>query len=368
MRFHVLNLPHTQTTKEYSWCAYTEKVRKFCNMMMSLGHEVFLYASEDNEADCTELTTVVSKAEQNEWFGALNWKVDLFPSDGWDINKPWWRIGNARAIREINKRIEPNDFVCAIMGRCHAQVMDAFPYHRNVEWGIGYEGVYSNYRVFESYAWMHHVYGLRHEVNGNPNDTVIPNFFEIEDFDLGDGSGDYYLFLGRVILRKGPHVAARVCNEIDQKLIIAGQGGIAQPDGSLLGIDNVVINGNYEYIGTVNPKERNELIGNAKAMFVPTVYIEPFGGVAVEAMLCGTPVITTDWGAFTETVVDGVTGFRCNTIQEFKDAALGVDTLDRAAIREYAMKFTTDNLRWKYQKYFDRIQLNNNDAGVSMFI
>ena len=43
MRFHVVSLPHTQTTRAYSHCAYTEKVRKFCDMM-SVNHEVFLYS------------------------------------------------------------------------------------------------------------------------------------------------------------------------------------------------------------------------------------------------------------------------------------------------------------------------------------
>ena len=359
MRFHVVNLPHTQTTKKYSWCAYTEKVRKFCNMMMSLGHEVFLYAGEDNEAECTEFISVVSKEEQHEWFGHLNWELDLFPSDGWEIDKPWWRITNSRSIREISKRIEPMDFVCVIMGRCHAQIVDAFPEHVNVEWGIGYEGVYTINRVFESYAWMHHVYGIMRQSNGSSSDTVIPNFFELEDFALGDGSGDYYLFLGRVVLRKGPHIAAQICNEIDAKLIVAGQGGQVMPDGSLLGLDNVVIDGNYEYIGTVGPAQRNEVLGKAKAIFVPTIYIEPFGGVAVEAMLCGTPVICTDWGAFTETVIDEVTGFRCHTMEEFREAALLAPNLDREKIREYAKKFSTDNVRWQYEKYFNRIMLRS---------
>lgn len=38
-RFHVLTLPHTQVTAEYVACAYTQKIRKFCQMMMGLDHE-----------------------------------------------------------------------------------------------------------------------------------------------------------------------------------------------------------------------------------------------------------------------------------------------------------------------------------------
>ncbi len=46
MRFHVISLPHTQTTKDYVICAFTEKVRRFCMMMKDQGHTVYLYASE----------------------------------------------------------------------------------------------------------------------------------------------------------------------------------------------------------------------------------------------------------------------------------------------------------------------------------
>ena len=61
MRFHVVSLTHTQTTKQFVNCAYTEKVRRFCNMMKSLGHDVYLYAGEQNEAEVTELIHVLQK-------------------------------------------------------------------------------------------------------------------------------------------------------------------------------------------------------------------------------------------------------------------------------------------------------------------
>jgi glycosyltransferase involved in cell wall biosynthesis len=89
---------------------------------------------------------------------------------------------------------------------------------------------------------------------------------------------------------------------------------------------------------------------------VPTLYLEPFGGVAVEAMLCGTPVITTDWGAFTETVKHGVTGYRCHTLAEFCKAAEDVDTLKphmiaNHAISNYSMKAVAP----KYTAYFEKL-------------
>ncbi len=49
---HVVSLPHTCTIEDYSWCAYTQKVRKFCDMMTDQGYQINLYAGPCNEAKC----------------------------------------------------------------------------------------------------------------------------------------------------------------------------------------------------------------------------------------------------------------------------------------------------------------------------
>ncbi len=74
-------------------------------------------------------------------------------------------------------------------------------------------------------------------------------------------------------------------------------------------------------------------------------------------MLSGTPVITTDFGAFVETVRDGIDGFRCHTFGEFEAAAKNVSNLKPSEIRKGAEKFLTSNIRYDYEKYFQRLQL-----------
>jgi hypothetical protein len=64
-----MSLPHTQTTKDYVNCAYTEKVRRFCMMMKGLGHTVYLYAGEENEAPCDELITCITNEQREEALG-----------------------------------------------------------------------------------------------------------------------------------------------------------------------------------------------------------------------------------------------------------------------------------------------------------
>src|ERR1044072_3104135 len=198
MRFHVVSLPHTQTTKAYSHCAYTEKVRKFCDMMMARGHEVFLYAGEENEANCTDHIVCITKNEQRELIGvegpADNLKAEFDP------NAIYWQLMNAKAARAIKENAKPQDFVCLIAGRCQQQIATALPDLMSVEFGIGYGGTFSPYRDFESYAWMHMVYGAQsrdpHTADGNAFDAVIPNYYDPEEFPYSEEKEDYFLYMG----------------------------------------------------------------------------------------------------------------------------------------------------------------------------
>ena len=341
MRFHVVGLPHTNTTEQFTACAYTEKIRKFCIMMKNLGHTVYLYAGEFNEAPCDEHVVCITENERLAAVGNNHYSAASF-----DWTLPHWVNFNSNVISGINQRLEHKDFICLISGYASKPIADAFPNELSVEFGIGYGGSFANYKVFESYAWMHSCYGSKvtdpHALNGKFYDTVIPSYIVEDDFPYQEEPDDYYLYIGRLIERKGYQIAVDVCKHLGKRLVIAGQG--IPPEYG-------------EYVGVVGTEERAKLMGGAIAVFTPTIYVEPFGTVAIEAMACGTPVISTDWGAFTETVIHGVTGFRCHTLQEFVDAAEHVKNLDRNKIQEYAKnRYGLSAVAKMYNEYFTRLQ------------
>lgn len=342
MRLHVVSICTTQTTQEYIHCAYTQKVRKFCNMMMSLGDEVFLYASEQNEAACTELIPCITREQQREFLG-MEKATDNLKQSGSNWSEGI-RLFNKNAINGIRDRLEPGDLICLIGGSGHQSIAEAFPDIKSIEFGIGYRIFFAKYKVFESYAWMHFCYGLRnirHDQQGKIFDTVIPNYFEPSEFPYSKEKDDYYLFIGRLIDSKGYQIAIETCKKMNKRLVIAGQG--QPPDYG-------------EYVGVVGVKERGELMSKAQAVFVPSLYVEPFGGVHVEAMLCGTPVITTDWGAFPENNMQGKTGYRCRSQKDFIDALENVKQLDSEEIHEYALsRYSTEVVKYQYRNYFQSI-------------
>ena len=134
-------------------------------------------------------------------------------------------------------------------------------------------------------------------------------------------------------------------------MIIAGQGALKNPK------EQLDIKGDHiEYLGAVGPERRSELLGGALCSFCPTYYIEPFGGAAVESMMCGNPVLSSDFGAMVETVSQGVSGYRCRTFDDFVWAAKNCHKLDRNKIREYAIaNYSCERIALMYQEYFDKI-------------
>jgi len=330
-------------------------------MMHSLGHEVYHYGVEGSEVqDCTaEHVQIMSKAEQEGFFGKYN--PDALYEVDWSGRASYWKLTNERAAAEIIKRKRQGDFLCLMMGTLNKPLANAVGNDvMAVEYGIGYNGTFAKYRVFESYAHMHKIWGAQggFDPDGKMYDVVIQNYLDPNDYPFQAEKEDYYLYLGRLIKRKGIHIAVETCKRLGVKLKIAGQGCTKVEGNRIHCLDGEVYTGdNLEYVGFATGEKRARLYQNAIATFVATTYIEPFGAVAIESQMAGTPAITTDFGAFSETVEHGKTGFRCHTLNEFVWAAKMAPTLDARYIHERAVaNYSMDAVRWRYQTYFQQLQ------------
>lgn len=360
MTFHVVSLPHTQTTKEFLPCAYTQKVVKFANMMHDAGHKVYVYSGDKNEARCTEHISCITEEEQEQFFGHTDWKKDFFPIE-WTIDKPYWQIMNARAYIEMQKRIKPKDFICLIAGPCQVSISEQLPNNMMVEFGIGYHQTVSTYRVFESYAWMHHRYGAYGIDDGACYDAVIPNYFDPDDFVDVMPKEDYLLFVGRLVSRKGLHVVNELGLATGKRVLFMGQGGEINKKGNLVGKEKgyeVEITCKHDYLGVItNPLRKSEIMAKAQALICPTSYIGPFEGVSVEALMSGTPVICTDWGAFTENIQHGQNGYRCRVLADYIQAVENLHNLHSPQkIKANAIEnFGMHRVREMYEHYFEQL-------------
>jgi glycosyltransferase involved in cell wall biosynthesis len=264
------------------------------------------------------------------------------------------RTFNEKAGAQIRKRASDDDLIVCFYGVDNKLACEMNPNCKPVEPSIGYRanGVFANYRAFTSYAQMHYFYGERGMLM-NPSwfDAVIGNPFTVSEFEYNDKKGDYYLYFGRVCEEKGVHLAIQATAKLGKKLIIAGPG-------SLQAMGYNKLPDHVEYVGVANAEQRKQLMKNAKALFGLTYYVEPFGNMIIEANLSGTPVITTDWGAFPEIVLDGETGYRVRDFKSLLTAIESIDKIDPFNCREWGLNFSDEEIHYKHKNFLDKIIKN----------
>ena len=361
-RFHIPGYVHLPCSEEYVACAFTQKIIKLSKMLLSLGHEVYIYGSEGSNVPCTEfIQTHTLKDIRKEWGDGDNrfeigydWHNSGFRHDFNSKKTDTTLKFYATCIYEISKRAKADDFLLVMQGQYHRPIYENLKMFLTCEPGIGYRGSdKKNFRAFESAYLQNFTYGGENPfetINGNYYDRVIPNYFDPKDFLFNTKKGDYYLYIGRMIVRKGVWTAIKATEAIGAKLILVGQ---ADPE-----IDIKSLPAHCEFQGFADVEKRKTLLANAIATFTPTLYLEAFAGTHIESMLSGTPPITTDFGVFPGTIPDnlnGRVGFRCNTLQDFVDAAKKAKKVERGFIRKYAKRFEMDNVKYEFQKWFDEL-------------
>ena len=348
MRFHIPSIPHTITSKDHSACAFTQNIVNFCAMMSRRGHEIIHYGHRNSKLECTELVTVIEPETYDVLYGNVydirNNQYTVLSDDS-----EMYSLIGGNTINEISKRKKPGDFLLLFGGFWHKRIADAHGDLTVVEPAIGYPASFCNYKVYPSYAFMHR-FVEDSNLQMNYYHVVIPHYFDVDDFDATQPKEDYFLFVGRLNFDKGITLAIDLTARIGARLKVCGQGSL-----SSLGYDKIP--DHVDFIGYVGVEERKKLMAKAKCLIMPTLYMEPFGCVAIEGMLSGTPILTNDWGGPGENNVHGVTGFKCRTFEQFEWAARNIHLIDPKKCREWAeANFSFDKIGHMYEEYFQSLQ------------
>ena len=191
-------------------------------------------------------------------------------------------------------------------------------YINDTEWLLTYESseviVNSNYMKCE----LQRLFGLPFEkINVIPNGINLNNFNGINrDYDFrrkyAMDNEKIILYIGRLVYEKGiQHLISAMPKIIngynDTKLIIGGKGGMydeLKAQAKALGIENKVY-----FTGYLTSKEVQKMYKCADVAVFPSTY-EPFGIVALEAMLAGVPTVVSDIGGLNEIVTHGINGMK----------------------------------------------------------
>ncbi len=154
---------------------------------------------------------------------------------------------------------------------------------------------------------------------------VVHNSIDVSNVPCRSDKEDYVAWLGRLSPDKAAHLAIDVARKAGRRIVLAGK--CTEPDEQAYYDKEIAprLGPDVEYVDELGFDDKYRLLGGAAAFLFPLQWEEPFGMVLVEAMACGTPVLSLRRGAVPEIVVDGVTGFVRDEVEEL------VETLDRLA-------------------------------------
>lgn len=373
MIFHIFGLPYAISNLKFSACPFTQNSLALCDMLMSHNHDVIYYGSETSNPNCTEFVEVLRLDEIKESYGDnfLN-SNELFNTD---IDTYAAQMFNVRCVHELKKRANTDDFVCVMWGIGHQKICNELtdlPIHI-VEPAFGYETCFSRFRVFPSNSWRSFHYGLFHAewekmededkldeskytTIASPYwfpkhwDTVIPHHINTDQFTYEVDKEDFLLHISRVVPNKGIEMSVRVAQHLNKKLVIAGQGNFEKTMG-------FKPPSNVELVGKVDLKEREKLMSKALAVMGWSLYPEPFGKFVLEAGASGTPVITSDIGAFHENVKHGYSGYSVSSFQQAINAVNNIDKIKPENCRKWVEdNYNFDLIAKMYNAYFTRLE------------
>jgi glycosyltransferase involved in cell wall biosynthesis len=163
--------------------------------------------------------------------------------------------------------------------------------------------------------------------------AIVHNGIHVDSYTYRGVKDEYVVYIGRANPDKGPVEAIRIARQAGRPLKMILKRGEPPEIAYFEHEIQPVLGHDVELFENVSHQTKVELLGRACALLFPIRWPEPFGLVMVEAMACGTPVITTNWGAARELVADGVTGYRRDNADDLAHAIGLVDQIDPAACR-----------------------------------
>lgn len=190
--------------------------------------------------------------------------------------------------------------------------------------------------------------------------ATVYNGIEVEKFDFNEKPGEYLAFLGRMSPEKGPIDAIKIAKASKKKLIMAAKVDAVDVEYFTKKVKPLIDGKQIKFIGEVDHAGKNELLKNALALVAPINWREPFGLFLVEAMACGTPVLTRPMGAAPELVEDGKTGFVRQTNKELIECLKNIKSIDRMACRKRVENnFSTKQMAEGYEQVYRSLIAKN---------
>lgn len=191
--------------------------------------------------------------------------------------------------------------------------------------------------------------------------NFVANVYNGTDLNLlkfKEKKKNYLVWLGRSSPNKGAREAILAAKKANEKLILAGRVDKNSAESVEYFEEEMkpLFGKNIKYIGEINDKKKSKILGEARAFLCPILWEEPFGLMMIEAMSCGTPVITFSRGSAREVIKEGKTGFIVQNVNEMAKAIEKVDQIKPSDCRKWVEdNFTVEKMVDNYEKVYKRL-------------
>jgi glycosyltransferase involved in cell wall biosynthesis len=361
MRIHIIGIPRNPSNTKKPIDSYPMVSYYLTTYLHNAGHEVHYYGYKESTVKCTKKWSCADAKFQKKYYLTEGYEKAI----GFNSNETGDKLYIATAYGYLKDNHKPNDIIICMWSPSIYKLSSLFKKANKdvkiIDGHIGhrYPSEHTNYHVYCSQANRSFAYGKSFGESKNKQqnwvDVVIPPMAnDLKNFKYKEKKKDYFLFYARLIVNKGLglylDLARRFKNE---KFLVAGQGILEETliDGNKVG----KIPKNVKFLGLLDLKQRKKYLSDAKAVISPTFYSEPFGLTVIEANLSGTPVITSDKGGYTETVINGYNGFRCAYFSDFVDAINNIKDIKPENCRKNGEKFTAENLIKDWELYLKKV-------------
>jgi glycosyltransferase involved in cell wall biosynthesis len=188
----------------------------------------------------------------------------------------------------------------------------------------------------------------------------IPHGINTRLYPFKAEKGERYMFANRICREKGSLEFVQLMKDSGACGDVCGEDRFVISQKYVEDVKSRCNGAQVRYYGTMSHKEKVEFLQNAKAVISLPMYpfMEIFGLHAAEAMCCGTPVIALRSGGLTDQIVDGVTGFLCDALDEVQeiivaDKASEIDPYEcRRRVEEH---FSREVMAKRYLEYFKKV-------------
>ena len=184
--------------------------------------------------------------------------------------------------------------------------------------------------------------------------ATVYNGIDLSNLTFRPEPGDKLVHYGRIHNDKGTHLAIEVAKKSGMDLIIAG---IIQDQDYFDNLIKPHLNqSSIQFIGPVDPIQRDALLRQAYVVIHLNTIPERFGLVMAESMAAGVPVIAMDLGSCREVIADGQTGYLVSSVDEAAGAVAKIDRIDRKkCLQRVEENFTIDKMVEGYEKVYAEI-------------